>query len=497
MLRRFILRHDKKVTRFLEILPGFFSFNLILFPYWGIFLIPNVVAYFILMYNIYWFYQSLQIAVTAIISHLRIQAAIRYDWVADLGSFPDWRKVHHAIIIPTYKEPLHTLEKAINSVAKQTLPAKQISIILATEKREDEKQREEKVSALKKKFGNTFANFFVTVHELAIGETVGKASNERCGAIEFRKEFVDTKKIDANYLVVTSCDSDQIFHPNHFAFLTYLFLDNPDRYKRFWQPAVLFYNNIWRLPALVRVPNTLGSIWNLSQLPRKDRLINTSNYSLSFKLLHDAGYWDPDKIPEDWGIFFKAYYAKRGGVEVEPLYLPVYADAPESTSTIKTLKNMYQQRKRWAWGVSDDPWIIKNYLTVEGVLFTEKTLRLLYVLQAHFLWPVNFFAITIGLQIPTLLNPRFGRTTLGYTVPKLSSVILTLALVFLIVMLILDRVYKPKRPKEFPVWRAILLPLEFVLMPVVGFFFSALPGIDAHTRLMMGKYIEYKVTEKV
>jgi len=31
----------------------------------------------------------------------------------------------------------------------------------------------------------------------------------------------------------------------------------------------------------------------------------------------------------------------------------------------------------------------------------------------------------------------------------------------------------------------------------VGFFFSALPGIDAHTRLMLGKYIEYRVTEKV
>jgi hypothetical protein len=34
-------------------------------------------------------------------------------------------------------------------------------------------------------------------------------------------------------------------------------------------------------------------------------------------------------------------------------------------------------------------------------------------------------------------------------------------------------------------------------MPIAGFFFSALPGLDAHTRLMLGKYMEYKVTEKV
>ena len=124
-------------------------------------------------------------------------------------------------------------------------------------------------------------------------------------------------------------------------------------------------------------------------------------------------------------------------------------------------------------------------------------MRVLYALQAHFLWPVHFFIITIGLQLPILLNPRFAKTALGYTVPKLSSFVLSLALVFLLIMLLLDRVYKPKRPKEFPLWRAILSPLEFFLMPVAGFLFSALPGLDAHTRLMLGKYIEYKVTEKV
>ena len=64
-------------------------------------------------------------------------------------------------------------------------------------------------------------------------------------------------------------------------------------------------------------------------------------------------------------------------------------------------------------------------------------------------------------------------------------------------MIVIDNIHKPKRPEGFPLWRKILTPLEFVLMPIAGFFFSALPGIDAHTRLMLGKYIEYKVTEKV
>jgi hypothetical protein len=35
------------------------------------------------------------------------------------------------------------------------------------------------------------------------------------------------------------------------------------------------------------------------------------------------------------------------------------------------------------------------------------------------------------------------------------------------------------------------------MMPIIGFFFSALPALISHTHLMMGKRLEYKVTEKV
>ncbi len=497
MIRKLILKHERKILRCLEILPGFVSWNLILFPYWGILIIPEVVAYFILAFNIYWFYQSLSVALTTIISHLRIQASTRYDWLGDLKSFPDWHKVHHLIVITTYKEPLHILERTLNSIAKQNFPKKQISVLLATEEAEPEEDRIPKVRLLKKKFANKFANFFVTVHKLLPGEVRGKASNERYATIWAKEVLTNTLNLDINYILVTSCDADHNYHPNHLAALTYKFLDNPKRHLCFWQPAILFYNNIWELPAITRVPNTLMSIWNLSQLPRRDRLVNAQNYSVSLKLLDEVGYWDPDKIPEDWGIFFKAYYKKGGRVEVEPIYLPVYADAAQSTSFFKTIKNQYEQIKRWAWGASDDPWIIKNYFLTEGIPFLDKTMRLAHVIWAHFLWPVNWFIVTIGLTLPTLLNPSFGRTTLGYTVPKLSSFVLTLALSFLVIMLIFDRIYKPQRPENFPLWRSLLIPLEFILMPVTGFLFNALPGLDAHTRLMLGKYIEYRVTEKV
>ena len=486
-MREFLIKHEKTVHRLLEILPGFFSWNIILFPYWGIFVIPTTVAYFILLFDVYWFYQSFQIALSSTVSHLRIQASMRYDWLRDLKTFPDWQKVHHVIIIPTYEEPLYILMRTLKSLADQTMPKDQITVVLATEKKESKEERSKKVAALKEKFGKTFANFFITVHELVPGEVAGKSSNERYAAIWVKKKLVDKMKMDINYLVVTSCDADTTFHLKYFPCLSFKFLDDPERYNRFWQAPVMYYNNIWELPAITRVPNTLGSIWNMSQLSRRDRLINMSTYSLSFELLDSIGYWDPDKIPEDWGIFFKAYYKKLGKLEVEPIYLPLHVDAAQSTSLLKTLRAQYRTYKRWAWGASDDSWIIKNYFLVPGVPFWDKTMRLLWVLKSHFLWPVNWFIITLGLTVPALLNPDFGRTALGYTIPKLSSFVLTIALVFLVIILIFDNIYKPKRPEHFPRWRAILMPLEFLLMPIAGFFFSSLPGLDAHTRLMLGK----------
>jgi len=496
-IRKYIIKNEKKVSRLLEILPGFVSWNIILFPYWGILVFPNVVAYFILGYNIYWFYQSFLMATSGLISHFRMQATMHFNWIEELKEFPDWKKVKHIVIVPTYKEPIHILRRTMKALAKQTIPQSQLNVVLAMEKNEPEKDREEKVKILKEEFGEKVPNFFITVHELVSGEIVGKSSNERHAAIWAKKHIVEKRGDDLKYYVITSCDADHKYHENHFACLTYKFLDNPNRYKQFWQPTILFYNNIWQLPAITRVVNILSSLGHIALVSRKDKLVNVSNYSLSFKLLDDVGYWDPDKIPEDYNIFFKSYFKKRGGVEVEPLYLPVYADAAQGQTVKETMINEYQQKKRWAWGVSDDPWIIKSYLLVPGVPFWEKTMRLINVLQTHFLWPVHFFLLSIGLQIPVLLNPRFGRTTLGYTVPKLSRILLSTAVAFLLVLFFVDRSYKPKRPKEVPLWRVILSPLEFVLMPIAGFLFTALPGIDAHTRLMLGKYIEYKVTEKV
>jgi len=486
---------ERFIQRALEILPGFVSWNLILFPIWGAFVIPMGVAYFVLLFDVFWLYKSTTLAFFALLSHFRIEASKKMDWLGELKFFPDWENVHHLVVVCTYKEPIHILERTLQSLTDQTLPKNQISIVLGFESRED--GWEEKAEELKRKFHGKFGHFLISEHTLVPGETAGKHSNARACVLLAKKELVDTKKIDINYSVVSSCDADHVYHPNYFANLSYNFLDSPHRYERFWQPAIVFYNNFWRLPALSRVSNTFGTIWNIAQLTRTDRLINQQNYSLSFRLLDKIGYWDPDVIPEDWHMFFKAFFATDGRVEVEPIFLPLSADAAESVTFLKTTKNQYEQFKRWAWGVSDDPYVIKNYFRAKNIPFWNKTLRMIRLVEDHFLWPVNWFIITLGINIPTLVNKNFAKTAIGFNLPKTSSLILTICLVFLAIILWVDLRQRPPRPKDVPRIRSLLIPLEFILMPLAGFIFGALPGLDAHTRLMLGKYMEYRVTEKV
>ncbi len=486
---------DRLVQRILEILPGFVSWNLILFPVWGAFVAPMIVAYFILLFDIFWFYKSITFAFMAILSHLKIEASKKMDWLGELKFFPDWKKTHHLVIICTYKEPLYILERTLESLVRQTMPKKQISVVLGFEAREDNWQA--KASALEQKFRGKFAHLLINEHVLVHGETAGKHSNARSCALLATEKLIKTKKIEADYTVVSSCDADHVYHPNHFAYLAYKFLDNPRRYERFWQPAVVFYNNFWRLPPPIRVANTFNTIWNTAQLIRTDRLVSTQNYALSFKLLEKIGYWDPDVIPEDWHMFFKAFFATNGRAEVEPIFLPLSADAAESTSFFQTLKNMYEQQKRCAWGVSDDPYVIKNYFLSHNIPFWDKTLRVLRLVEDHFLWPVNWFIITLGVNIPALANKNFSKTAIGFNLSRTSSLILTICLLFLAIILYIDAKQRPPRPQGVSRLRSWLLPLEFILMPAVGFFFAALPGLDAHTRLMLGKYIEYRVTEKI
>ncbi len=480
----------------MEVLPGFISWNIILFLFWGGYFFPIFTAYFILAFDVYWIYSGLSLTIAVVMAHLKIRAYEHVDWLLEARGFGDWKKVRHVVLILVANEPKETPLRTVKALMSQTLPAKQIAVILAADSWS--KTAKNYCEEIKKEYEKKFGAFLVTHHPSNIpGETKGKSSNEAWAGKRAKEMLVDKMGWDIRYLTITSNDSDAILDHQYFACLTFKFLDDPARYERFWQPAIVYYNNIWKIPALTRVINSFGNIWQTGLMARRDRLINFSNYSASLLMIDRIGYWDTDVIPEDYRIFFKAFFALDGRVEVEPIFLMSSADAPQSTSTWKTFINDYKQKQRWAWGVSDLPLFIEMYFKKPNLSFLNKTIRIMRVVKDHVLWPVNWFVITVGVVIVTLINPAFGRTSLGYSLPRLSSGLLSITLVFLLVLLIVEYRQRPSGQLHLSRWRKFFSPLEFFLMPIAGFFFSALPGLDAHTRLMLGRYLEYRVTEKV
>lgn len=486
-------RYPIKTKRSLEILPGFVSWALILSPVWASFLIPYYLAYFILFFDVYWLYKSFSLAITSYLSIKKIKETEKVDWMEEAKKLPDLEKINHVVVIPTYTETLYKLRETISSLKSQTFPTKKIFVVLAMEERENSAR--EKAHILIAEFRNYFGGFLPTFHPDIEGEIKGKSSNQSFGAKIAYKEWVEKKVIDINYSTISSVDADSIFNKQYFANLTYKFLNDRFRYNRFWQSATVYHNNFWRVPAPTRLISFFGSLWRIGVLVQRYRLIPNATYSLSFLMLKRIGFWDTDVIPEDYRVFFKAFFTLKGRVWVEPIFLKTSMDAALSTDYVRSLKNKYDQEHRWSWGVSDDPLFIKWWLTVPNVPFFRKSLILFNVLIDHLLWPVNWFIITIAANVMPFINPVFTRTTIGYNLPRLAGFILTICLLSLVCMIIID--YKNNPKHSHSKIKGLIFPFEFLLLPFAGFFLSTLPAILSHTYLMLGKRIEYKVTEKV
>lgn len=491
---RLFTRYPNKTRRVLEFFPGFMAWTLILCPIWGSLFFPTALAYFILFFDVYWLYKSFFLVVTASIASKKIKDAEKINWYEKSIDLPHLEDMNHVLIILNYKESVAKLRPTLDVLANQSFPAKRLHIVLAMEERETEAK--ERGDTLIKEYQHLFGNIFATYHPDVPGEVKGKSSNEAYAGRVVYKKLIENGPLDINYTTVSSVDADSLFHKEYFAYLAYKFLTDPKRYNKFWQSAVVFHNNIWEVPAPTRVTSFFGTLYRIALLVQGDRLLTHATYSLSFRLLKEVDFWDVDVIPEDYRIFFKAFYQKKGAIWVEPIFLKTSMDAAQSKGYINSLKNKYHQERRWSWGVSDNPLFIKWWFKVPGVPFFRKTVLMLNVLVDHILWPSSWFIITIAANVMALINPIYSRTALGFSLPQLAGTILNVALFALLAMLYIDYKNRPSN-KHLPMYRKILFPFEFLLMPLVGFFLSALPALISHTQLMMGKRLEYKVTDKV
>lgn len=487
--------HNFVTVRLGEIIVPLLTWTVITLPIWLSPFHPAVVAYFIISFEIYFLYKSLATCFNASISYRKIQQASRINFAKKVNKIPEAERIQHFIIIPNYKEPLYKIEQTIKTIVANDHPFKNIHLVLAFEKREEEEAKKKEVE-LRKRYSYFFKDIISSFHVLKNGEVPGKASNQTSAAYDLEK-YVEKKGYKMEDCMITICDADSNMPSNFFSYLTYSFMTDEDRLHHFYWAPVLLYANYWDLPFFVRLQATLSSLLRLAFLNEGDKLIQISTYSTNMAFLKKLDYWDVDIIPEDWHIYFQAFFTFGERVKTIPLYTLVNGDAVYSGGFFKTFFSRYDQEKRWAWGVTDVAYSWKKFFTTPHIPAWAKFKKIYTLAETHLLWPTSFFILTVSASIVPLVNPVFKRTVLGYLLPELAGLILTFSSALLIVYIYLDFNVRNRLKIKNKIIFIPLLLIQWYFLPIVSFILSSLPSLEAHTRLLIGKKITYNVTEKV
>lgn len=496
--RGFVLKHENAFERLLEILPGALTWLALTSPLWLSFTLPYAVAYLILIADVYWLLTALRIGILILTGYKKMQIAKNQEWLLNLQKdFPDeWEKYYHLILIPTYKEALYILGPTFDAITTCNFPKEKIFLAVGFEERDDPqkiRQTQKYLTKLNKKI----AGVFTTIHPFGLaGEVPGQGSNKNW----MIKQIVPKLKqenVKIEDVFVTTLDADFVIHPQFLAGALHKYLSLPvnERNKRTFTGVFLYHNNYWQTPTPMRLMATGTSFWQLAEMVGSDKYMNYSSMSISLKALLDIGGWIPNKVNDDNGFYWKAYFHFNGDYKVIPHFLPISGDAVQDTTLLRTFQNQYLQIKRWAYGVEHIPFIIKQYFTKE-IDFWDKTDRVLFKIWGDLKWGFLAIFVTFGSLFIPLVNPNFKASVLSVNLPIMSSWILTAAFFGLFATIFVHERTVPKRPRNWSVFRWIWSYLQWLLIPIILITISSLPAIDAQTSLMFGKKLEFRVTNK-
>jgi hypothetical protein len=513
--------------RVLEMVPGTISWAVLILPLWLSFSYPWLVAYFVLSFDFYWLCRALWFAGAVIVAYRRIRRVLAVDWMervtrlddlaaqrselerqaalvggagAGSGSMgvsappPSARDLVHLALIPTYTESLDKLRHTVRALAEAEWPRERKICAIIT--RETDAVGIGNVQALREEFGDAFAEFIHILDPLEPGIVVGKSSAMAWGGRYLYRMLVRERGMDPTHILVTDLDADYRIHRQYFAYLAWMHLTDPNRETQLYQPIPYFHNNIWEAPMLQRLfaaVLTQLQMWR-SVLPEK--LQSFGSYSTTLHLVHDVGYWATDAIPEDSRFYWKSYFRYGDRFRAVPLFIPIYGDAVRARGYWRSMAEQYFQARRWAWGVTDIPYVIENAVRASSIPFWSRFWRIVNLFGEHINWAIAPFVIMFGATIPLLINPAFAETTLGQNLPLFASVMLTMALVGLFVLVVIEHRIVPRRPAHWGPFQRFISYVQWLGLPFVGIFFSTLPALDAQTRLLTGRYLEYRVTEK-
>ncbi|MDO8429508.1 MAG: glycosyltransferase family 2 protein [Candidatus Daviesbacteria bacterium] len=496
--RRFIVGHQKQLARFMEALPGLTMWTAITSPLWLSFTLPFAVAYLIILADIYWLISGIKVAVMIFLGYKKMEWAKSQDWITKLKTdFPDeWKEYYHLIVIPSYKESLEVLNPVFEAIANSDYPKDKIFLAVGFEAWADPDQVTANIKALKD-YENTIGGVLTTIHQLGTGEVKGPATN-RNYIIRQAVKYLQHKTVPQDKVIVTTLDADFVIHPRFLAGALHKYLSTPIqiRDKRTYTGVFLYYNNYWQAPTPMRLIAAGTSFWQLAEMYGSDKYRNFASMSINLKPLLEIGLWMIDKVNDDSGFYWKAYYHFNGDYKVIPHFMPINGDTVLDVNLAKTFQNQYLQQKRWAYGAEHIPYAVQQYFNSPETDFWDKTDKLFFAIWGYVKWGMlALFVSFAGLLIP-IINPSFSQSVVAYNLPVISSWILTVAFLGMFATIYVHEKTVPKRPANWSKVQKLWSYIQWVLVPIIMVTISALPVIDALTTLMLGKRLEFRVTNK-
>ncbi len=487
---------DRLIYRALEIFPGFLAWltlvGVVAASYW----FPVEAAFFIIIFDLYWLIKTVFLSFHLRANWRRMQENIKTSWRERLEHF-HCEHIWQLVILPMANEHYEVVHGSISAIAKSIWPKGRMIIMLSYE--ENYQEHGEKIAEkVKADFGTAFPHLLTTMHPKNLeGEAPGKGSNETWAGREAKKIFVDPKNIPYENVIVSCFDIDTQISPQYFEILTWNFLTAKNPTHSSYQPVPVFNNNIWDAPALSRVVATSCTFWQMMQQERPERLTTFSTHSMSLKTLADMDFWQTNIVSEDSRIFWNALLFYDGDYESIPLSYPIFMDANLARTFWKTVKNVYKQQRRWAWGVENFPYVVFGFIKNKKISLRTKFYYIFNMVEGYWSWSTNAVMIFALGWLPIILGGReFNNTVLAYNLPNITRVIMTLAMVGLVTSAIISMSLLPPRPKNHKKIRTLSMVLQWILVPFTIIFFGAIPALDAQTHLMLGKYLGFWITPK-
>jgi len=491
-------KKERMIYRFFEMLPGILSWGSLLGLIILAWLAPLAAAIFIIGFDIYWLLKVIYFSLHLKSSYDRLKIYSQVDWFSKVQELPKWRDLYHLVVFPMHKEPLEVVRESFKALFKNDYPKDRLIVVLAAEDKAGQPAKNV-VRDIEKEFGQSFFKFKVVFHPADIpGEIAGKGSNETYAIKKVKEEIIDPLGIPYQNIIVSSLDADTVLFPKYFSCLSYHYHPDPNPTRTSFQPVPLYINNIWQAKFFSRLFSFTSTFWHAMNQERPDRLITFSSHAMSFKALVDVGFKQTNVISEDSRIFWQCFLYYQGNYKTAPLYYPVSMDAVVAPGFFKTAKHLYRQQKRWAWGMENIPYILFGFLKTRAIPFKKKLGFILELLEGHWSWATAPLIIFFLGWLPLLLGGQeFNQTLLSYNLPQLTSRIMTAAMVGVVASIYFSLNLLPPLPPPYGKGKYIAFALQWFLLPLIMIFFSALPALEAQTRWLLGKRLNFWFTEKM